>query len=552
MQASEGRCPYDTRDADRGLRPGKDGGLSRRDLLLRTAAARRRARRRAAARRGPGLRAGTRGAAADAGKLVIGAFEDGALDRSSKKIIPLFKQQTGISIQLLTAPYDSFFAKAFQDGQSKAGQYDIYIMDDPWVPQYAAAGILEDLGSHGIVGDAGFAKPFIELGYWPPRSGPRIKGFENKKPTLVALPTIGDLQTMTYRNDVYTTAPKTWHELVTVGQAAMKAGKIKDAIVFRGVKGNPIVTSWYPIFLSYGGKFFDNKWKVTFNSAAGQGGGRLLRRQAEVAGAEGRRRVRLRRRRARRSSAARRARSSSTPATRSSRTTPRQSKEVGKLDFAVVPKQVKAIAQIGIFIHGVSTSAPNKDNAITFMKWFATDKAQTALARPATCRCAPSRSRTRRGQEAPAAADRARAAQLGRRGAPAHARLGRGREHPRHRAEQGAGRRQGRRRRARPRGHAGHRLPQASGLLQLMAAQRTARARLQGAGLDRILPYLLLAPAVLLVLAVVVYPLISGVRDEHAVLPLRHGDLGTSASASTARRSTTRSSRARSGRRSSS
>jgi multiple sugar transport system permease protein len=45
-----------------------------------------------------------------------------------------------------------------------------------------------------------------------------------------------------------------------------------------------------------------------------------------------------------------------------------------------------------------------------------------------------------------------------------------------------------------------------------MAAQRTARARLQGAGIDRILPYLLLAPAVLLVLAVVVYPLISGVQ----------------------------------------
>jgi multiple sugar transport system permease protein len=45
-----------------------------------------------------------------------------------------------------------------------------------------------------------------------------------------------------------------------------------------------------------------------------------------------------------------------------------------------------------------------------------------------------------------------------------------------------------------------------------MGAQRTARARQQGAGFDRALPYLLLAPAVLLVLAVVVYPLISGVQ----------------------------------------
>src|SRR5205085_11314488 len=60
---------------------------------------------------------------------------------------------------------------------------------------------------------------------------------------------------------------------------------------------------------------------------------------------------------------------------------PKLSKEVGKLDFAVVPKKEKAIAQIGIFIHGVSTSAPNKDNAITFMKWFARNDIQTQFAR---------------------------------------------------------------------------------------------------------------------------------------------------------------------------
>ena len=358
--------------------PREAGGLSRRDLL-RTAAA------------GAGLAAvpllGTAPAfaqarhhgAADAGKLVIGAFEDGAID-VFKKIIPLFKQQTGISIQLLTAPYDSFNSKAFQDGQSKAGQYDIYIMDDPWIPQFAAAGILEDLSQHGIVGDAGFAKPFLELGYWPPRQGPRIKGFESTKPALVALPTIGDLQTMTYRNDVYAHAPKTWHELVTVGQAAMKAGKIQDAIVFRGVKGNPIVTSWYPIFLSYGGKFFDNNWKVTFNSAQGKAAAEFFvgklkslapkgvaeydsdQEGAAILGGKAGAIIQY-----------------TGNAIKSD--DPKQSKEVGKLDFAVVPKQVKALAQIGIFIHGVSTSAPNKDNAITFMKWFATDKAQTALAR---------------------------------------------------------------------------------------------------------------------------------------------------------------------------
>jgi multiple sugar transport system substrate-binding protein len=324
--------------------------------------------------------ASPRSEAASKGKLVIGAFEDGALVPFKQKIIPLFKKQTGISIEFLTSPYDSFFSKAFQDGQSKAGQYDIYIMDDPWIPQYAAAGILEDLGKHGVKGDPGFSKPFLDLGYWPPRSGPRVKGFEKTTPSLIALPTIGDLQTLTYRNDVYKTAPKTWSELVSVGEAAMKAGKIKNGFVFRGVKTNPVVTSWYPIFLSYGGKFFDDKWNVTFNSAQGKASAEFFvgklkslapsgvaefdsdQEGAAILGGDAGAIIQY-----------------TGNAIKSD--DPKQSKEVGKLDFAVVPKQTKAIAQIGIFIHGVSASAPNMDNAITFMKWFGTDAAQTALAR---------------------------------------------------------------------------------------------------------------------------------------------------------------------------
>jgi multiple sugar transport system permease protein len=46
-----------------------------------------------------------------------------------------------------------------------------------------------------------------------------------------------------------------------------------------------------------------------------------------------------------------------------------------------------------------------------------------------------------------------------------------------------------------------------------MASQRAVRARKQGAGIDRIVPFLLLAPAVLLVAAVVVYPLITGIQE---------------------------------------
>src|SRR3954454_20544112 len=314
------------------------------------------------------------------GKVVIGAFEDGALAPFKQKIIPAFKQATGITVEFLTEPYDSFFAKAFQDGQSKAGQYDIYIMDDPWIPQYAAAGILEDLGAHGITADSDYAPAFAELGYWPPQNGPRVKGFENDQPALIALPTIGDLQTLTYRNDVFPTAPATWDDLVSTAKAGVAANKVKYGFVFRGVKGNPVVTSFHPIFLSFGATMFDDKWNPTFNSAQGKAAADFFvstlksiappgvaefdsdQEGAAILGGDAAAIIQY-----------------SGNAIKSDDAS--ASKEVGKLDFGVVPKQVGALAQIGIFIHGVSASAPNEDNAIAFMKWFGSNETQVALAR---------------------------------------------------------------------------------------------------------------------------------------------------------------------------
>ena len=87
----------------------------------------------------------------------------------------------------------------------------------------------------------------IDMGYWPPQTGPRVKGFEGATPKLVCVPFIGDIQTFTYRNDVYTGgAPKTWDEVIEKGKAGVAAGKIKYPVVFPGLSGNPIVTSWHP------------------------------------------------------------------------------------------------------------------------------------------------------------------------------------------------------------------------------------------------------------------------------------------------------------------
>src|SRR6185295_14750955 len=210
--------------------------------------------------------------AQEGGKVIIGAFADGGLTPFKDKIIPLAKAEGNFDVTFLEDEYGVTLEKWFADAQNAAGQYDIYLLDDPWVPQFGAAEVLEDLGAAGIdTSGSDWIVSMADMGWWPPRQGPRVKGFETAKPTLICLPFVGDLQTLTYRNDVFTDgAPKTWDELIAKGKEGVTAGKIKYPIVFRGVSGGPIVNSWYPVFLSWGGEFFDDKWHVTFNSPAGK------------------------------------------------------------------------------------------------------------------------------------------------------------------------------------------------------------------------------------------------------------------------------------------
>jgi multiple sugar transport system substrate-binding protein len=313
------------------------------------------------------------------GKVVIGAFQDGGLRPFKEDIVPLFERETGIQVEFLEDEYGTFFEKAFNDAQSQGGRYDVYVLDDPWVPQFGAAEVLEDLGAAGVEADDDFIPAMIDLGYWPPREGPRVKGFEDAEPALIAVPFVGDLQTLTYRNDVFDAAPATWDELVDVGGKTRARG-VRYGYVFRGVAGNPIVTSWYPVFLSFGGRFFDDDWKVTFDDAKGRAAtdffvGTLKdlapkgvvefdsdQEGAAILGGEAAAIIQY-----------------SGNALKSDDL--KESQVVGKLDFATVPKQEKGVAQLGIFISGVPKSAPNKENAIVFTRWFAQTKAQTALAR---------------------------------------------------------------------------------------------------------------------------------------------------------------------------
>ncbi|MDD3904604.1 MAG: extracellular solute-binding protein [Sphaerochaeta sp.] len=172
-----------------------------------------------------------------------------------------------VSFEILKLSGANLFEKTVIDLRSKTGTYDLILIDDPNAPQYQEVNWLADLDAmyakKGLQVDSDFIKPALDLGRYP----------YNEKGTLFALPFAGNVELFAYRTDLFEKygfgEPQTWTELLKAVKTidAKEAGV--DGVVFRGAKGNPIVTAFMPIFWAFGGKVLDEDGKVTINSPEG-------------------------------------------------------------------------------------------------------------------------------------------------------------------------------------------------------------------------------------------------------------------------------------------
>ncbi|MCK9598565.1 MAG: extracellular solute-binding protein [Sphaerochaeta sp.] len=172
-----------------------------------------------------------------------------------------------VSFEILKLSGASLFEKTVIDLRSKTGTYDLILIDDPNAPQYQEVGWLADLGAmytkKGLSVDADFIKPALDLGRYP----------YNEKGKLYALPFAGNVELFAYRTDLFAKygfgEPATWTELLEAVKVIDAKEPGVDGVVFRGTKGNPIVTAFMPIFWAFGGKVLDESGRVTINSEAG-------------------------------------------------------------------------------------------------------------------------------------------------------------------------------------------------------------------------------------------------------------------------------------------
>jgi multiple sugar transport system substrate-binding protein len=319
------------------------------------------------------------GAGAKAGgEITIGSFQDNAMAPFRDTFIKRFQTETGIKVKYNETSYDAWYQNAKNDGLNKTGAYDIYVMDDNWVPEFAAGQIVQNLSELGLKVNPDILAKGLEQGYWPPKSGARLKDFANDDPALYALVIIDDVELLYYNKDYFGGAPKTWDDIAKAAQAKAKGSKLYGWSA-RGVKGNPIVQTYLPLLNAYGGTFVNDDWSPGF--AGPEGVGALERLLSFIAfmpsgvaefDTDQETQVMLQ--------------GKCMALTEYTGLVHRvddasSSKVAGKIDMAATPAQEKSGPAIGTFICGIASGSKNPQAAKQFLEWFTSSKVQTDFAR---------------------------------------------------------------------------------------------------------------------------------------------------------------------------
>jgi len=283
-----------------------------------------------------------------------------------------------VSFELLKLSGSDLFEKTVIDMKTNTGTYDIVYIDDTNITQYQAAGWLEDLDTiykkNNLTIDPDLIEPTVRLGRYP----------YSKSGTLMALPLVGNVALFAYRHDLFQKYgdgnPETWTELLKDVKTIEENEPNIDGVVFRGTKGNPIVTGFLPIFWAYGGHVLDEKGNVDIDNQntldainyflelakyAPKGVSMYQSTQVKEALYSGTAAVAA----------------EVWPGWIGELENPEKSKVVGKVSVVKTPgEKNQATSMLGIWLAGISKSCQHKDVAFDFLTFISSKEMQTKIA----------------------------------------------------------------------------------------------------------------------------------------------------------------------------
>ncbi len=168
-----------------------------------------------------------------------------------------FEAANNVTIEILGLESADLKQKIGLDSLNAAGELDLIMIDDPWMPEFAESGIMANLTELGYVEDEDFLAASRAIGKDPYGEG-----------DVYALPFSGNVMLFFYNKALFDAksleVPTDWETVRAIAQEMKADGTI--GYVIRGQQGNPIVSDFLPILWAFGGNVFDAEWNVTINS----------------------------------------------------------------------------------------------------------------------------------------------------------------------------------------------------------------------------------------------------------------------------------------------
>ncbi len=146
--------------------------------------------------------------------LNILTFDDPQLVEPIERRAAEFHARTGVEIQVTRVPFRELYQAMLDDMRSQSQQYHAYVFVSQWLPDLAAPGFLENLGTR-IAADTAIA--WDDISDFFRDFGATYDG------RTYGIPLDGDFQIVYYRTDLLASAglqpPRTWDEYLSIAKA---------------------------------------------------------------------------------------------------------------------------------------------------------------------------------------------------------------------------------------------------------------------------------------------------------------------------------------------
>lgn len=228
---------------------------------------------------------GRPGHAAAQGVTIKVLVPQGALADGLTKTAPAFESETGNKIAVEAFPYATLQEKAVTLTQAKSDAYDLFFVDDPWMPNLQPANSAVAIDKeYGYKRDPDIFPVCYDVFSWPPPYGPVSKSVrdQNLEPHLYGLPVVGNVILYAIREDVLKakglSIPETWDDALNIAKAVYDPKKPFYGWDARQAGGN---VDSIPLLWSLGGDILDDNFNVVLDSAAGLQTFKLLKEMAK-------------------------------------------------------------------------------------------------------------------------------------------------------------------------------------------------------------------------------------------------------------------------------